>query len=579
MTQALKLDPLRFPTGARCIAYVRVSTERQAGEAKVSPETQLETCRRLAGEHDRTIEHVVEDHESGAHRERLDRLVEACRAHRLQPGERGLICVYDTSRWAGFEDPGDDRMFRQLLKRLGWDVVLGDAPATGNEAADLFVGTGQAIASTEYRRQLRQKVVDNMPRVAAQGFWQGRAPFGFAVAVADAAGGRHKLVQGAEPDIATVRRIFSRFNTGATLQTIAAELNAAKTPGPFDHHPSDTWDWSASGRRAPCGKWTSSALRSILRCETYLGRIVFKPREVRDEQGKRVRFKRHHVPAEHWIVVENAHPALVERRTFEAARRRLADKAKPRRWSTSVDPFVLTGLLTCATCDDVLVGGGGTRPGATDPGATRFYRCRGVSGDTPTCTNPMLTVNQRWIERAVITRVSAHVTQLVQSGQLAQLLDERLGAKHEESRAAALGRELQRLEAERRRPVEKVAKGLLSDDDAADVLSGIKAQIADVGRALQAAKARPSRTDKQAERERLLKMAADFPSLIKKVPAPVARDLLAAWVESVTLDKRGRIGTLALRSVPADCLSSGTQDRRGAARPCWRAASPPFCRR
>ena len=54
MTDALRLprntEALRFPPGARCIAYVRVSTERQAGEAKVSPETQLQVCRRLAAE-------------------------------------------------------------------------------------------------------------------------------------------------------------------------------------------------------------------------------------------------------------------------------------------------------------------------------------------------------------------------------------------------------------------------------------------------------------------------------------------------------------------------------------------------
>src|SRR6266566_6244638 len=328
MTQALRLsraDPLRFPAGARCIAYVRVSTERQAGETKVSPETQLQVCERLAAERGYTVDHTIEDHESGAHLERLDRLVAACQAHRLPPGQRGLICVYDTSRWGRFERPGMDRMFREQLYRLGWDVVLGDAPETGNEAADLFVGTGQAIASTEYRRQLRQKVIDNMPRVAAQGFWQGRAPFGYAVA--EAAGDRRKLVKGSERDIATVRRIFSRFNAGATVQAIAAELNVAKVPGPFDHHPSHTWNWEDSGRRAPCGKWTSSSVRAILRCETYVGRIVFKPREVRDEKGKPMRFARNHVPEEHWVVVENAHPAIVERRTFEAARRRLTETA------------------------------------------------------------------------------------------------------------------------------------------------------------------------------------------------------------------------------------------------------------
>src|SRR2546430_128119 len=108
VTHALRLprntEALRFPPGARCIAYVRVSTERQAGEAKVSPETQLQVCRRLAAERGLAVEHVVEHHESGAHLARLDRLVEACKAHRLPLGQRGLICVYDTSRWGRFED-------------------------------------------------------------------------------------------------------------------------------------------------------------------------------------------------------------------------------------------------------------------------------------------------------------------------------------------------------------------------------------------------------------------------------------------------------------------------------------------
>src|SRR5207302_10785519 len=200
---------------------------------------------------------------------------------------------------------------------------------------------------------------------------------------------------------------------------------------------------------------TSSSVRAILRCETYVGRIVFKPREVRDEKGKPVRFARNHVPKEHWVIAEDAHPAIVELRTFEAAQRRLRDKAKPRKSSQSVDPFVLTGLMHCASCDDVLVGGGGTRFKAKDPGATRFYRCRGVNGDTPTCTNPMLTINQRWIEREVIGRVSAHVTALVKSGKLARLLDERLGSDETDGTSLP-GRELKELEKQRRTLVDQI---------------------------------------------------------------------------------------------------------------------------
>ncbi len=570
-------DALRFPTGARCIAYVRVSTERQAGETKVSPDTQLKVCARLATERGVTVDHVVEDHESGAHLERLDRLVEAVKAHRLPPGQRGLICVYDTSRWGRFEDPGDDRMFRQLLKRLGWDVRIGNEPETEHEAANLFIATGQAIASSDYRKQLRQKVVDNMPKVAAGGWWQGRAPFGYVVVQAD--GGRHKLAKGSDSDMATVRDIFSRFAKGQTLQVIAAGLNAAKTPGPFDHHPSHTWNWEGSGRRAPCGRWTTSSVRAILHCETYVGKIVFKPREVRDEQGKPLRFARNHVREEHWVVVEDAHPAILERRAFEAARRRLTEKAKPRRWSTSVEPFVLSGLMRCATCGDVLVGGGGTKFGAQDPGATRFYRCRNSNGDTATCVKPMLTINQRLIEREVIGRVTKHVKKLIASGKLTKLLDERLGSDEGKGVQDGLGRELEKLNGDRSRLVKKIAEGLITDDDAREQLATIKTRIAAVGRELQSQKAKPTRSDKKAERERLLKMASDFPALIRKVAPPVARELLSYWVEGITLDKKGRAGTLTLRSVPASSYDRENQAHPAAARPCSPGGSRPFSRR
>src|SRR2546426_7489692 len=137
-TQALRLprsDVLRFPAGAKCVAYVRVSTERQAGETKVSPETQLARCRTLAVERGYTVDHTVEDHESGAHLERLDRLMVACQAHRLPSGVRGLIVVYDTSRWGRFERPGMDRMFREQLYRIGWDVRSGRAAETEHRAA------------------------------------------------------------------------------------------------------------------------------------------------------------------------------------------------------------------------------------------------------------------------------------------------------------------------------------------------------------------------------------------------------------------------------------------------------------
>jgi len=577
--RALSLDPRTppIPTGARCIAYIRVSTEKQAGEKKVSPETQLEVCRGLATERGLTVDYVVEDHESGAHLERLDRLYAALQAHRLPTGQRGLLVVYDTSRWGRFDKKdggaGLDQMFRMQFRRIGWDVRIGDAPETGHDAADLFVQTGQAIAATEYRTQLRQRVIDNMPKVAAMGFWQGRAPFGYGLIAAE--GKRRKLVKGDERAVATVQRIFQRYVGGKTLQAIAAELNAEKVPGPFDVYASHTWKFER--RSAPCGRWTASAVRSILACETYTGKLTFRPREVRDG-GAVLRFARGHVPEQFWVIVEKCHPALIERRTFDAAGRRLADRAKPRKWSTSEVPYILSGLMTCATCGGLVVGGGGTRPGAEDPTKLRHYRCRNSVGEHATCAKPMLTVNQRWIESEVIGRVAVHVRDLVTSGELEKLLDRRLKASTQRSEKDRLGRELHSLEAQRRTLVEKVAKGLLSDDDAADVLGGIKARLVAVGRELEEQKVRPTNADKKAERDRLLTQAADFATAIKKAPAPVIRELLNYWIDGrITLDKTGRVATMRLRKVPA-VSDSNYQGRPDPGRRCWRAVSPRSCR-
>src|SRR5205814_546513 len=110
------------------------------------------------------------------------------------------------------------------------------------------------------------------------------------------------------------------------------------------------------------------------------------PREVRDERNRPLRFARNRVPEAYWVVASEhqswwhseklPHEPLIDRRTFDAARQRLHDKAKPRHWSKSKQPFFLSGLLTCASCEGQVVGGGGTKHGAKDPDATRFYRCK-----------------------------------------------------------------------------------------------------------------------------------------------------------------------------------------------------------
>ena len=295
-TQALRLsrgNALRFPTevpsDARTIIYRRVSTDDQAKDDLASFPEQERQCRAYAADLHRVVDHLWDDDGvSGRDESRLERLAAWCEGHRRADGDRGLIIALKRDRWARFvHDANASAYFEYRMRRAGWDVAFALERKTGNKTADAITASlHTSMASAESEEKARRASVGMLAQ-ARVGHWQGRAPFGYALAV----DGKHrKLVDGDPGDVATVRRIFARFTAGATLQAIAAELNATKVPGPFDQHPSHTWRFES--RRPPCGRWTSSAVRSILGNPTYTGRVVYKPRHMNDERNQPVTFAR-----------------------------------------------------------------------------------------------------------------------------------------------------------------------------------------------------------------------------------------------------------------------------------------------
>lgn len=570
------------PDAATTIAYVRVSTEDQAHDDKASLADQERECRAFTATRHRAVDFVWSDPGvSGRDEERLERLTRWCEAHPRPKSGRGLIVVLNASRWGRFVHNANASAFYEYrLGRVRWDVEFVQQPATGNRTTDgvlKVIHSSQAAAESEEKAY---RAHSGMLGQAKLGRWLGRAPFGYArVATAEggkkrrldpfehsAAGERVQLVPGNPRDVRTIELIFRRYVEGATFPTIAAELNEGKVPGPFDVY----------RNRGNSKRWRGCTLRAILFNPAYAGDQIWNRRQASEvpEGPRPVRDK------SEWVTVESAHPPLVTRATFAAAQARLHRKGKRQRLGVA-QPYLLSGLVKCATCDSLVVGGGGTRRNAPDPGAFKFYRCQGGmtdKHDAPPCPPPLLTVNQRWLEGEVIGRVAGFVVELVASGALAAALDRALGTQGpERSPRLQLERERSDLEAKRDRIVDALGDGVLSKAAAKTKLADIEAGLSRVDRELQELRLEPTRADRVAERDRLLKLAADFPTVIRRAPPALARELLGYWVAAITLDKIKREGRLALRRLPAaGRYSVDSPVRPAAGRRCWRGDSRRF---
>lgn len=536
----------QIPPNARVLAYTRVSTEDQARGDAGSLSDQRVAATRFAHDRGVQVDHVIEDRASGrnVNRPGFRALIEFCERNPRPDDARGLVICLDSSRWGRFVDrPSLSATFKDNLYLVGWDLEFVREPSSGNLDADVFLASARGVASATESRRISYRAKMGMTAQAEAGHWQGRPPFGY-VRVAyspstgaertlapyqnSASGERVKLALGDSRTQRTVCSIFRRFADGASLQSIADRLHRKKVPGPFDIYQN----------RKGINHWTLGTVKTLLINPVYNGTHRFNRRSPANAQGKRsVRAR------DEWIVMEDVHPKLIDDETWSRVQKRFADSTP----HSPKSPYLLTGLLRCAACGGNVKGGGGSRPRDKDPGRYRFYRC--------SCSRPMLTVNQRWIDKKMVGMVSGHVSHAVKTGALAEILHELLSERSLSGSAQKAELEVERRDLEKRRDrlVDAIAKGTIEEDEATTHVRRIRDSLAEVKASLERSRFQ-DRAERlsAAERQAVLARAADFPARMGEAPPEVARQLIAPWVDSVVLDKVKRIATVRLRHLPAD---------------------------
>jgi DNA invertase Pin-like site-specific DNA recombinase len=402
------------------VGYARCST----GMQEHSVADQLRAIERWCADHGHELAATfVDDGVSGADLEREGLLAMLDHLER-RPG--GVVVLWDVARLARADDAIDGVILERRVTRAGWRLnYLHDAVRTGDAFQDGLMGFVGHHAAGQYRRTLALSTTRGAATSMAEGkSWRGPTPFAYAK-LATWADGREqviprglkvptrdaacvRLVPGDAREVETLRSIFDDYASGrGGVPSIAAQL-------------------AASGAPAPGARWNTSTVQDLIANPVYCGDVVWN----RHTYGGLVRFsdgqaalnaERHGRVAnerESWVVVRDAHEALVPRETWERAQGVRAERGRARGGARRVDRYPLSGLLTCGSCGGPFVMKNVRRYKKGRPpseGRQARYRCAGVDPTRP-CKN--YSVHEDVIEAAVRSSLGEGLGRFRSSGRL-----------------------------------------------------------------------------------------------------------------------------------------------------------------
>ncbi len=465
----------------RAVGYVRRSTDRQEqsiGDQKKAIET-------YAAEHDLSlVKFYTDDAVSGTStlgRRAFQQMIADAQKTTKQFDK---IVVYDVKRF-GRIDNDEAGYYRHILRTNGVEVIYVSENFNGDVTDDLVRPVKQWQARQE-SKDLSKVTIRGLLSKVEGGWWMGGTPpYGYDLRYENAEGkflftvrftpdgskqlldekgtlirtlargeslniskrDQAKLALSDSKRVKVAKQIFQMYaEQGKGYKSLADTLNQQGIPTPRGPQ------WS----HIYSGFWTASTVRAILVNPIYAGDMVWNRRTDarfhRISQGRAVDRENVHgarlVPngKSDWIVIRDAHPALINRRLFEQAKQRLRNHPKSieqnqythgRTWNGQRSRFILSGLLKCGLCGNRYQGvtrnKGKRRLDGTQV-KTYYYGCGGyITKGTTICQ--MNAIPKELLESKVIeTVLSFYKPYLERDGrqQLAEAVKAQTGLEKED---------------------------------------------------------------------------------------------------------------------------------------------------
>ncbi len=356
----------------RAVAYLRRSTNRQ----ERSLEDQRREIETYAKQNGYDILRWYTD--SGISGDATERRLEFLKMHKAATNGRDFdaILCWDYSRFGRFDSIEAGRWIFPLRQAGVKLVTVAEGVVDWDCFSGRIMNALHAEGKHSFLTDLSRNVSRSLSGIAKEGFLCGQAaPYGFDRMLIDERGEQRQRIRTGEKfskprswrttlvasddpvKVSTLRWLFQTYaETDTGLRSLADQLNAKGQRGPTD------------------GPWYSATIKAILENQNYTGTFTWAKRregkyhsvaagQVRERDRSEVTLspsgKPNAIdnPREAWIVVDDAHEAMIDKPLFERVQAKLHARRRSNpgvvyRTHTKYngDAYLLSGLVFCAHC-------------------------------------------------------------------------------------------------------------------------------------------------------------------------------------------------------------------------------------
>lgn len=313
--QQLRYAPLQDAGSLRVAAYCRVSSDSEDQLNSYAAQIQFYT-EYIGQRPDWELADIYADEGlTGTKTEKRDDLKRLIADSRK--GKVDRVIVKAVSRFA--RNFYDSLSLARLLKSYGTSVYFEEQNIDTAEMNDELMLTMQSMAAQGESMTISQNMRWSYQERMAKGEFSGTiSAYGY------------RLTNGTleihEPEAVIVRRIFDMYLSGMGKQAIANTLNTEGVP-----------------RRHGKDKWYMDTVNYILNNERYIGDALLQKKYTTEFPFRKVR-NNGELPQ---YYVENNHPAIISRETFEAAQRVQSGR---RHGNNGKTRHPLSGIMLCPDC-------------------------------------------------------------------------------------------------------------------------------------------------------------------------------------------------------------------------------------
>ncbi len=511
----------KIKTAEAAVGYIRMSSDKQ----EESPEQQRDEILKLAEKHGYQIVRWYEDYAiSGVKTLKRKQFLQMIDDVKRLGDFRAILC-WDQDRFGRF-DSIEAGEWISPLRRAGVELIC---VVQGRINWDDFAGRMVYQITQEGKNQflvsLSNNVMRGMLKQARDGYGKRRSPFGYDRVYFDEAGNEMHRVVGsarfakpkgwkaklapseAEHEVETVKWMFDAYaNTDANSRSIASDLNrrGIKTRSGID--------------------WQCQSVRVVLRNPVYIGTMIYGA----NPQGRFNRVGDGHLCGNEPVVIKNAHPAIIDKKTFDRVQRKLDARRRPN-GRTRASDYLLSGLVICGNSGDRMCG-----RRASVGTNVQYYGARASNGAGQ--NEHCYSIRKDQLEPLVIGKIVGLLDTPNIKGQIESVIARRLktsATKTHDTRS--LRQRIAELEKNIAKGVERL---LLLDgadlDDASRMLADWRAQRRSLEEQLQTSARNPSASPDR-EAARVAAELADLRRTFALADPRALRAALASVIEEITL--------------------------------------------